>query len=36
MTDSTFANPESLELIKKYLPKSYKVYEEMLEVLVNG
>ena len=36
MTDSTFANPESLELIKKYLPKSYKIYEEMLEVLVNG
>lgn len=36
MTDSTFTNPESLELIKKYLPKSYKVYEEMLEVLVNG
>lgn len=36
MTDSTFANPESLELIKKYLPKSYKVYEEMLEVMLNG
>ena len=36
MTDSTFTNPESLELIKKYLPKSYSVYEEMLEVLVNG
>ena len=36
MTDSTFANPESLELIKKYLPKSYKVYEEMLEVIING
>ena len=36
ITDSTFTNPESLELIKKYLPKSYKVYEEMLEVLVNG
>lgn len=36
MTDSTFANPESLELIKKYLPKSYKVYEEMLEVILNG
>ena len=36
MTDSTFTNPESLELIKKYLPKSYKVYEEMLEALVNG
>lgn len=36
MTDSTFANPESLELIKKYLPKSYKIYEEMLEVMLNG
>ena len=36
MTDSTFANPESLELIKKYLPKSYNVYEEMLEVMLNG
>ena len=36
MTDSTFTNPESLELIKKYLPKSYKLYEEMLEVLLNG
>ena len=36
MTDSTFANPESLDLIKKYLPRSYKIYEEMLEVLVNG
>lgn len=36
MTDSTFANPESLELIKKYLPKSYKLYQEMLEVLLNG
>lgn len=36
MTDSTFANPESLELIKKYLPKSYKLYEEMLGVLLNG
>lgn len=36
MTDSTFANPESLELIKKYLPKSYKLYEEMLEVIING
>ena len=36
MTDSTFTNPESLELIKKYLPKSYKIYEEMLEVMLNG
>lgn len=36
MTDSTFANPESLELLKKYLPKSYKLYEEMLGVLLDG
>lgn len=36
MTDSTIANPESLELIKKYLPKSYKIFEEMLEVMLNG
>ena len=36
MTDSTMANPESLELIKKYLPKSYKIFEEMLEVMLNG
>jgi hypothetical protein len=36
MTDSTFTNPESLEMIKKYLPKSYSVYEEMLGELVNG
>lgn len=36
MTDSTFTNPDSLELIKKYLPKSYKLYEEMLGVLLNG
>ena len=36
MTDSTMANPESLELIKKYLPKSYKIYEKMLGVMLNG
>ena len=36
MTDSTMANPESLELIKKYLPKSYNIYEKMLEVMLNG
>lgn len=34
MTDSTFANPESLETIKKYLPKSYSVYEEMIKNLL--
>ena len=34
MIDSTFANPESLEMIKKYLPKSYGVFQEMLENLL--
>lgn len=34
MMDSTFANPESLEMIKKYLPKSYGVFQEMLENLL--
>jgi SPP1 gp7 family putative phage head morphogenesis protein len=33
MMDSTFANPESLEMIKKYLPKSYSVFQDMLEDL---
>ena len=37
MTDSTMANKESLELIKKHLPKSYEVYKEMIkEILKNG
>lgn len=34
MMDSTFANPESLDLIKKYLPKSYKLFQEMLKNMV--
>lgn len=34
MMDSTFANPESLEMIKKYLPKSYEVFQEMLANLL--
>lgn len=34
MMDSTFANPESLEMIKKYLPKSYSVFQDMLKDLV--
>ena len=33
MSDSTFSNPESLETIKKYLPKSYAIYEEMIDYL---
>lgn len=34
MCDSTFANPESVELIKKYLPKSYALFNEMLDSLL--
>ncbi len=34
MLDSTFASNESLEVIKKYLPKSYELFLEMLEILV--
>lgn len=34
MLDSAVANAESLEMIKKYLPKSYKVFLEMLEDLL--
>ena len=34
MMDSTFANPESLAMIQKYLPKSYGVFLEMLEDLL--
>lgn len=33
MMDSTFANPESLEIIKKYLPDSYQVFQDMLSAL---
>lgn len=35
MTSATMTCPESLETIKKYLPKSYALYEEMLEVIAN-
>ena len=34
MMDSTFANPESLEMIQKYIPKSYGVFQEMLDDLL--
>ena len=34
MIDSTFTSPESLEMIKRYLPKSYEVFKEMLENLL--
>lgn len=33
MTSANMTNPESLETIKQYLPKSYSVYNEMLEDL---
>lgn len=33
MSDSTFANPEALSGIMKYLPNSYAVYTEMIEEL---
>lgn len=35
MTSATMTCPESLETIKKYLPKSYAMYEEMLKVIAN-
>jgi SPP1 gp7 family putative phage head morphogenesis protein len=34
MIDSTMSCPESLETIKKYLPKSYAIFEEMIDALV--
>ena len=34
MIDSTFASPESLEMIQKWLPKSYAVFQEMIEALL--
>lgn len=33
MLDATIANPGSLEQIKKYLPESYKVFQDMLAEL---
>jgi len=35
MTSATMTNPDSLATIKKYLPKSYAVYEDMLKVIAN-
>lgn len=35
MTSATMTSPESLATIKKYLPKSYGVYEEMLKVIAS-
>lgn len=34
MVDSSFSCPESLESIKKYLPKSYGVFQEMIQALL--
>ena len=31
MYSATISSPESLEVIKKYLPKSYDVFSEMLK-----
>lgn len=36
MTDATLTNPEQLLYIKKYLPKSYNVYLEMISELLKG
>ena len=33
MMDSTFGNPDSLEVIKKYLPQSYQVFQDMLAAI---
>lgn len=35
MTSATMTSPESLATIKKYLPKSYGVYEAMLKLIAN-
>lgn len=35
MVSASMACPESLATIKKYLPKSYALFEEMLEVIAN-
>lgn len=36
MTDATLANPENLEQIKKYVPKSYKIYLEIVDLILKG
>lgn len=35
-TDATLNNPESLETIKEWFPESYKLYIEMLELIIKG
>lgn len=36
MTDATLVNPENLEQIKKYVPKSYEIYLEIVDLIVKG
>ena len=36
MFDSTVASPEALPVIKKYFPESYKIFQEMLDVILKG
>lgn len=36
MTSATMVNPESLELIKKHLPRTYDIYREIMEAASNG
>lgn len=33
MLSGEMSNPQSLEVIKKYLPKSYEVFEEILKAM---
>ena len=35
-TSATFTNPESLETLKEWFPESYKVWHEMLDVIVSN
>ncbi len=36
MTSATTTNPKSLMIIKKYVPKSYALYEEMIEEITKN
>lgn len=36
MTDATFTNPDSLSFIKEKFPKSYKVYQEIIQFIVKN
>ena len=35
MTSATACNPQSLETIKKYLPRSYKIYQDMMKEIAS-